>query len=136
MVDGGVGEPLVDRFGRDAHRHPMQWDGSPCGGFTVGEPWLAPTDPAVRNVADRRRDPASILALYRELIALRHKLTGELRLLDAEPGLLAYGRGEYLIAVNAGERPAHAPEHGEVLLTSDGSPGGPIAPGEGLIART
>ena len=106
MVDGGVGEPPVDRFGRDAHRHPMQWDGSPSGGFTAGEPWLEPTDPAVRNVADQRRDPASILALYRELIALRRKLTGELRLLDAEPGLVAYARGEHLIAVNAGERPA------------------------------
>ncbi len=135
MVDGGVAEPPVDRFGRDAHRHPMQWDDSPSGGFTAGEPWLGPTDTAVRNVADQRRDAASILALYRELIALRPKLTGELRLLDAEPGLVAYARGEHLIAVNAGERPASPPEHGEVVLASDGSPRGPIAPGEGLIAR-
>ena len=135
MVDGGVAEPPVDRFGRDAHRHPMQWDDSSSGGFTAGEPWLEPTDPAARNVADQRRDAASILALYRELIALRRKLTGELRLLDAEPGLVAYARGEHLIAVNAGERPASPPEHGEVVLASDGSPRGPIAPGEGLIAR-
>ena len=94
-----------------------------------------PTDPALRNVADQRRDPRSVLALYRELIALRRELTGELRLLDAAPGVVAYARGEHLIAVNAGDRPARPPDHGEVVLTSDGSPGGPIAPGEGLIAR-
>ena len=78
----------------------------------------------MRNVADQRRDAASLLALYRELIALRRELRGELELLDAEPGLVAYARGEHLIAVNAGERPARRARAGEVVLTSDGSAGG------------
>jgi alpha-glucosidase len=135
MVDGGQGRPPVDRFGRDAHRNPMQWDRSPGGGFTEGEPWLAPTDPASRNVADQRRDPGSVLSLYRRLIALRRELDGELRIVDSQPGIVAFVRGGHLIAVNAGERPARAPEYGEVVLASDASPGPEIAPGEGLIAR-
>ena len=40
--------------GRDRHRHPMQWDGSPSGGFTTGEPWL-PLDGPGRA---QRRGPA------------------------------------------------------------------------------
>ena len=135
MGDGPQGEPPVDRFGRDAYRNPMQWDGSPTGGFTTGLPWLPPTDPAARNVADQRRDPGSILSLYRRLIEMRRELRGELRLVDSAPELVAFTRGQHLIAVNAGERPAAAPPHGEVLLASDGSSGTEIAPGEGVIAR-
>ena len=135
MGDGPQGEPPVDRFGRDAYRNPMQWDGSPTGGFTTGRPWLPPTDPAARNVADQRRDPGSILSLYRRLIEMRRGLRGELRLVDSAPELVAFTRGQHLIAVNAGERPAAAPPHGEVLLASDGSSGTEIAPGEGVIAR-
>ena len=65
--------------GRDRHRHPMQWDASPSGGFTTGEPWLPLVDPAQRNVADQRDDPGSMLSLVRELIALRRELGGRLR---------------------------------------------------------
>jgi alpha-glucosidase len=135
MADGPQGEPPVDRFGRDAHRNPMQWDGSPSGGFTTGQPWLPPADPESRNVADQRRDPDSILGLYRRLIELRHGLRGELEVVESAPDLVAFARGEHLIAVNAGERPAAAPPHGEVLLSTGGSRGGELQPGEGVIAR-
>ena len=57
MLDGPGGDPPVDRFGRDRHRHPMQWDAGPRGGFTTGTPWLPPVDPAARNVADQRARP-------------------------------------------------------------------------------
>ena len=104
MADGGEAEPPVDRFGRDRHRHPMQWDPSPSGGFSAGEPWLAPTDPEARNVADQRADPDSILNLYRELIALRAELDGPVEMLDAGPEVVAYRRGDHTIAVNARAR--------------------------------
>jgi alpha-glucosidase len=61
-----------DRSGRDVSRSPMQWDASPSGGFTTGTPWLACGETRACNVADQVGDPASILALYRRLIALRH----------------------------------------------------------------
>jgi glycosidase len=64
--------PPFDRAGRDGYRTPMQWDASPTAGFTSGTPWLPIVDGATRNVEDQRGDPASILALYRQLIAARH----------------------------------------------------------------
>ena len=72
MVDGpDPATPVHDRFGRDRQRTPMQWEASPNGGFTAGEPWLPLVDPATRNVADQSSDPASLLNLYRRLLALR-----------------------------------------------------------------
>jgi alpha-glucosidase len=69
--------------GRDPARTPMPWDGSPHGGFTTGASWL-PLSPDVAsvNVATQREEPASILNLYRRLLALRR----------AEPALT---RGTY-----------------------------------------
>jgi alpha-glucosidase len=74
MRDGPGHQPPYDRAGRDAHRHPMQWDGTPSGGFTTGRPWLPLVDPAERSVADQREDPGSLLALYRDLLAWRRGL--------------------------------------------------------------
>jgi alpha-glucosidase len=73
MRDGPGHDPPYDRAGRDAHRHPMQWDPTPRGGFTTGTPWLPLVDPAERNVADQRADPDSPLTLYRELLAWRRR---------------------------------------------------------------
>lgn len=71
MRDGPGHQPPYDRAGRDAHRHPMQWDATPSGGFTTGRPWLPLVDPGERNVADQREDPESLLALYRDLLGWR-----------------------------------------------------------------
>jgi len=71
MRDGPGHQPPYDRAGRDTHRHPMQWDASPDGGFTTGEPWLPLVDPVERNVADQREYPDSLLSLYRQLLAWR-----------------------------------------------------------------
>lgn len=77
MRDGPGHQPPYDRAGRDAHRHPMQWDATPNGGFTTGTPWLPLVDPAERNVADQRDDPDSLLALYRDLLAWRRQVRDE-----------------------------------------------------------
>ena len=134
--DGPGGEPPVDRFGRDRHRHPMQWEPGPEGGFTTGLPWLPIVDAPARNVADQRRDPASVLSLYRRLIELRRELSGPLRLVEAAPELVAYTRGPHLVAVNAGERAAAAPAHGEVLVATGRVEGDLMEPGAAIIARS
>jgi oligo-1,6-glucosidase len=61
------------KMSRDNARTPVQWDASPCAGFTTGTPWL-PVNPdhASWNAAAQREDPHSVLAHYRRLIALRH----------------------------------------------------------------
>ena len=107
--EGPPGERTFDRAGRDRHRHPMQWDGSPSGGFTAGEPWLPLVDPARRNVADQRDDPASMLSLVRELIGLRRELGAGFELLESAEGIVAFRRGAYTVAVNTTPKPVPAP---------------------------
>jgi alpha-glucosidase len=135
--DGAPGESRFDRAGRDRFRHPMQWDGSPGGGFSTGEPWLAPVDPAERNVEDQRDDPASTLSLVRELIALRRELGDGFELLDAADGVVAYWRGGHVIAVNTTPEPRPAPLRADAVLQTvqDALRGGTLAPHAGAIVQ-
>jgi alpha-glucosidase len=119
QADGPGGERRYDRAGRDRFRHPMQWDGSPGGGFTGGEPWLPLVDPSQVNVEAQRDDPASTLTLVRELIRLRRSLPREFRLLDAAAGVVAYARGEHLIAVNTTGEPLAVPRGAELMLETE-----------------
>lgn len=64
----------ADIAGRDPVRTPMQWnDGANAGFCPEGvEPWLPVADNyTTRNVAFQDEDPASMLALFRALTALR-----------------------------------------------------------------
>jgi alpha-glucosidase len=57
---------------RSRCRTPMPWTPGPGGGFTHGHPWLRlGPDAGTRNVESQARDPDSVLAFYRRLIALR-----------------------------------------------------------------
>jgi alpha-glucosidase len=114
--EGPPGEARFDRAGRDRHRHPMQWDASPQGGFTTGQPWLPLVDPAVRNVADQRDDPASMLTLVRELIALRRELGDGFELLDAADGVVAFRRGDHTVAINTTAEPLPAGLSGSLRI--------------------
>jgi alpha-glucosidase len=114
--DGPPGESSFDRAGRDRFRHPMQWDGSPTGGFSTGEPWLPPVDPAKRNVEAQRDDPESALTLTRELIALRRELGDGFELLDAADGVVAYRRGGHTVAINTTTEPRPVQARGQPLL--------------------
>jgi alpha-glucosidase len=117
-LENGPGHvPPYDRVGRDAFRHPMQWDASHEGAFTRGRPWLPVVDPATRNVAAQRRDPSSMLSFYRDLIALRRELEGETRLLESAPGAICFARGNDVVVVNLGAESCALPE-GEVLLAT------------------
>ena len=82
-------QPLVGWFrrhgillNRDECRSPMQWHSGPNAGFTppTATPWLPlQRDATLTNVAAQERDPDSLLACYRRLLALRR----------AEPALQA-----------------------------------------------
>ena len=59
-------------LGRDGSRTPMAWNSSPQAGFSTTEPWLPLHDDwSTRNVDFQAGDPASMLELYRSLLALR-----------------------------------------------------------------
>src|SRR5919106_4548002 len=110
------GHRSYDRAGRDRFRHPMQWTGERGGGFSSGEPWLPLVDPEHVNVEAQRDDPGSMLTLTRELIRLRRSLARDFRLLDSAPGVLAYARGEHVVALNTTAAALPAPRGGELVL--------------------
>jgi alpha-glucosidase len=101
-------------WNRDQARAPMPWDGGPAAGFTKGRPWLPlPPDAARRNVAAQRSDPASVLAFYRRLLALRRatpplRRGGFRRLASSAAGVLAFVRSTAdegtLVVANFGDR--------------------------------
>jgi oligo-1,6-glucosidase len=72
-ADPAVVLAALRTMSRDNARTPVQWDDSPSAGFTTGTPWLA-VNPDHRqwNAAAQQKDPDSVLAHYRRLIALRH----------------------------------------------------------------
>ena len=121
QADGPGTDPPLDRAGRDGYRHPMQWDPSPAGGFTDGDPWLPLVDPADRSVEGQRDDPGSTLSYVRDLIALRRTLAADFDWLDSREGVLAYARGDRTVAINMTGEPAAAPG------------GRTLAPHEGVI---
>ncbi|WP_119460776.1 alpha-amylase family glycosyl hydrolase, partial [Rhodospirillaceae bacterium SYSU D60014] len=118
--------------GRDPARTPMQWSGAPGAGFTAAEPWLPlAADYATVNVAAQRDDPASMLALYHRLIALRRAepalIVGSYIDVTAWDGVLAYlrqhGDRRLLIALNLGHESCEldlpsGSENGRTLLST------------------
>lgn len=92
-------------LGRDPERTPMQWAPTPHAGFSTAPPWLpVASDFGGANVEAETAEPASMLNLYRTLLAIRRHhpalAVGSLVPLDADtaadtdipPGVLAYER--------------------------------------------
>ncbi|HIT78970.1 MAG TPA: alpha-glucosidase [Candidatus Faecivivens stercorigallinarum] len=93
---------------RDNARTPMQWDDSPNGGFTAGEPWIqVNSNYREINAAAQIEDENSVFSYYRRLTALRKEypvfIEGDFTLLEPEhPNLFVYRReyqGEQLLVV-------------------------------------
>src|SRR5262249_28113230 len=83
--------------GRDPERTPMRWNSDAKADFTTGEPWLPMGgDVAHVNVEAERDDAQSMLALHRQLLALRRATpalhSGSLRVLGVEGEVFAYAR--------------------------------------------
>jgi len=120
-------------LGRDPERTPMQWSAREHAGFTTGTPWLRlAADWSTNNVEAQSRDPGSMLALYRRLIALRRAQPalnrGDHEALGVEGEVLAYARnceGQRLIvllnfgATSAPVSPALMPRAPVVLASTD-----------------
>jgi alpha-glucosidase len=98
--DGPGHDPPYDRAGRDPYRHPPAWDESAHAGFTDGRPWLEPVRGPDGPASIQLAGEDSMLAHYRDLIALRRRLGGPLRFLESSPGTLAYARGKHVITLN------------------------------------
>ena len=105
-------------IGRDGERTPMQWNDSTNAGFTTGTPWL-PVPPSYKthNVASESKDPNSVLAFYRKVLALRHSnnvlLEGNYTPLnESDAHVISYLRSykgkAVLVAINMSDSPQKA----------------------------
>jgi alpha-glucosidase len=119
----------LDPGGRDGCRAPLPWDASARHGW-AGDPWLPwPPDAARRAVEVQRDDPASILHLYRRLLAARRASpalrVGDWVARDAPDGVLAYertsGADRRLVLANFAAEPAIVAASGRVEVASDGA---------------
>jgi alpha-glucosidase len=150
-----VQDPLERRvpgmgLGRDPVRTPMQWSAEPNAGFTRARPWLPlPSNYQDLNVEAQRRDPRSMLALYKRLIALRRAEQAlhadRIELLEPAGNVLAYRRGgAFQVALNLGDQFARVPlpPNATIVLSThldrENERGAKIValrPHEGLIVR-
>ena len=125
-----------ENHGRDGCRVPLPWSGSaPPFNFTpldVADGWLpAPAHWAACTVEAQRRDPDSMLGLYREALRLRreHPALGDgaLAWMESPDGTLVFSREPgFACTVNTGDEDVELPIAGTLLLAS-----GPIRLPEG-----
>ena len=143
--------------GRDPERAPLPWDDGPNRGFAPAgaEPWL-PTYPRdVPSHEGQTADPASTLALYRRLAALRRShpvlRDGTVETVEADGPLLRIRRrlGDTVVELrlNTSDRPLALHERdvpsgavGDVLIGSlgdrDRRADSALAPHEAILVQT
>jgi alpha-glucosidase len=129
-------ERVVDPGGRDGCRAPLPWTRAAGHGWSTAAapPWLPfPPDAGARCVEAQREDPASMLHLYRRLLAARRASPalslGDFHWLDAPDGVLAWRRhhagegDERMVLVNFADAPARvgAGRGATIEVASDGA---------------
>jgi alpha-glucosidase len=139
----------VDPGMRDGCRAPLPWDSSQTHGWPREDNWLPwPPHAGELSVEQQRSDPASILHLYRRLLAARrasHALRlGDQELLhfdrETDASVLAFRRlaagaddDERIVVINFSSHDFAVPLRGIVEVASDGN--GEGAPFGGTIGR-
>jgi len=92
------GKTFYPQFkGRDGCRTPMPWTAEPAAGFTTGTPWLPIPSEHLSLAIDRQEGAAdSVLRFARNMLRFRRQRdslrAGALRLIDADPRLVAFER--------------------------------------------
>jgi alpha-glucosidase len=157
IVDPPARQSLIQRlwapwWNRDQCRGPMPWTGGTGRGFSTGRAWLpfAP-DSGTRNVAAQTGDPRSVLATYRELLALRRATralqVGASAQVAGGPDVYAWRRAlddeTYVCAVNFADHdasltlPAAGDGRGWSVRygSADPAPAAPLADARSLVLR-
>ena len=141
---------VLDPGGRDGCRAPIPWTPAPDHGWGTADAWLPwPPDADTRNAESAAADEASVLALYRRILATRAASSalqlGDFGWLDGAPAdVLAYerrsGDDRRVVLVNyadAAQDVAAIAGGLTVELTSDGRPfdGSTLGPDQAAILR-
>lgn len=94
-----------EKTGRDGCRTPMVWDAdAPNGGFSkANKTWLPVKDPQRKRAVSEQDGKDSVLAFYREMIALRQAesdlRTGDMAFLELPDPVLGFTRGDKTICI-------------------------------------
>lgn len=123
----------LEGAGRDGARTPLPWRGNQKNaGFSKADMTWLPVDPQHQPYAiDRQqKDPASVFSFLRAFLKMRREqpalVSGEVTLLDAPEGVLAFERSKegasVLCVFNLSDKEAEfpAPAHGRILETGLG----------------
>ena len=129
-LDDGVTDDAEDPIalrnpgavGRDGSRTPVPWEPGHAFGFTTGDPWLpvGTNRSDASTVAVQDGDPSSWLARTRALLAARRDLA-DLRggpapeWLETDDAIVAFRRGDTVVAVHVGDGDATLPVAGGTL---------------------
>jgi alpha-glucosidase len=121
---GKLGWP--NEIGRDGERTPMQWSDAANAGFGTAKPWL-PVPPSYKthNVAAESKDPNSVLSVYRQVLAMRHKepalVNGTYTALNEDdPNVLSYLRKDKDEAILVMLNLSNAPQKVKLNLEPQG----------------
>ena len=121
---------LVEKYGRDNARTPMQWTPGPEGGFTTGTPWIKVNGNHVTiNAETEEQDPDSVLNWFRTLMAYRNGSDvlkqGRFRLISREKDWIKIerrlGDERVIVAVNWSPKPVKLPLVGYPVLSTHGT---------------
>ncbi len=127
--------------GRDGCRVPLPWSGTePSFGFGPSTAsWLPqPAEWKELTVERQHDDPASMLWLYRNALALRRRHpalgAGDMTWLDVDDGVLAFSRSpDVLCVVNVVDEPVEVPKrlarYDQIMLASTPMEGTALIPG-------
>ncbi|GAA3230104.1 glycoside hydrolase family 13 protein [Actinocorallia longicatena] len=143
LPDHLLQDPIWERSGhtdrgRDGCRVPLPWSGGEAPfGFGDGDPWLPqPADWKDLTVEAQDADPSSMLALYRQGLAIRSAELGDgsMSWLPSEGDVLAFRRENGVrVVVNLSQ--VAVPFEGEVLLASGQLDGALLPPDTAVWLR-
>lgn len=114
---------FANQAGRDNARTPMQWNNTPNGGFSEGEPWMpVNSNTATINVEDQTNNAHSVLCYFRAMVKLRKQnpvlSIGKYEPIeDANENLFAFwrtlGEEKMLVVLNFSNEAAHFAAHAQ-----------------------
>ena len=129
LEDAVVPKDLArDPGGRDGCRAPIPWTAAPPHGWSGKTPWLPfPPDAETLNAASEGGDDDSMLAHYRQLLALRRSspalTSGTLTRLDMPDGVLAFTRSHgddrRTVVVNFRDSDVELPVEGGITVAAE-----------------
>jgi oligo-1,6-glucosidase len=147
LIPEKLRKKIIFSTSRDHARTPFQWSDQKHAGFSESTPWIKVNRNYVHiNQENQSKDPASVLAFYKRLIAFRKKSTalkeGSFTPLYYDKKTFIYERNHeqesLLVLLNFSDKPSKVKYAGECLLSNYNRKtfDGMLHPWEGILLST